>query len=122
MVGLRTLSTDGAAPLQRQIHRGLRDRFVAARAVRGRRPRCPARRVGRGAGGENNFLVAMRAPSARAWSFAHTTVGWISVQLARFAKPPSEPAITFSRPTMLAKRQMRWATNSGCSTSTVELE
>jgi len=34
------------------------------------------------------------------------------------AKPQSALAMTFSRPTTLAKRWMRSATSSGCSTST----
>ena len=35
---------------------------------------------------------------------------------AAWAKPQSVPAITFSRPTSLAKRTMRSATRRGCST------
>src|SRR5215468_5806127 len=116
---------DDERPFKCQIRTGLRGCGGAARVLRGRGRCCPAPRVGRrarGGGGENNFFVAIRAPSASAWSFAHTILGWISLEFAKFAKPQSEPAITFSRPTILAKRQMRCATNSGCSTSTVELE
>src|SRR6516164_5905144 len=46
-----------------------------------------------------NSLLAIRAPSASACSFAHTMLAWISFELAKVAKPQSEPAITFSRPT-----------------------
>ncbi len=47
-------------------------------------------------------------------------LGWTSLLPAKVAKPQSEPAITRSRPTSLAYFTMRSATNSGCSTSTVE--
>ena len=42
----------------------------------------------RDVGDENNFLLAIRAPSASAWSFAHTILGWISLEFAKFANPP----------------------------------
>src|SRR5215470_11601968 len=64
--------------------------------------------------------VAIRAPSTSASNFAQTTLGWISVEPANVAKPQSAPAMTFSRPTTFANRTMRWATSSGCSTSTVD--
>ena len=43
-----------------------------------------------------------RGASLSALSFAQTMVGWISFEPAKVAKPQSEPAITFSRPTTLA--------------------
>ena len=51
----------------------------------------------------NRRREAMRAPSTSDCSFAHTTVGWISVDPAKEAKPQSAPAMTRSRPTTLAK-------------------
>src|SRR5262249_32238909 len=45
---------------------------------------------------------AMRAPSASAASFAPTMLSCTSSEPAKVAKPQSEPAITFSRPTMSA--------------------
>src|SRR5262245_19833273 len=65
-------------------------------------------------------FVAIRAPSTSASNFAHTTLGWISVEPANVAKPQSAPAMTFSRPTARANRVMRSATSSGCSTRTVD--
>jgi hypothetical protein len=50
----------------------------------------------------HNCLLAMAAPSLSALNFAHTMLGWISFEPANVAKPQSEPAITFSRPTTLA--------------------
>ena len=50
----------------------------------------------------HNCLLAIAAPSLSDLNFAHTIVGWISFEPANVAKPQSEPAITFSRPTTLA--------------------
>ncbi len=48
-------------------------------------------------------LLAMAAPSARAWNLGHTTVGCTSgAYEAREEKPQSAPAMTFSLPTRLA--------------------
>src|SRR5262249_61940140 len=69
----------------------------------------------------HNALVASRAPSTRLMNFAHTISGSISGRsfgLSVDAKPQSELAITRSRPTSLARRRMRSATSSGCSTIT----
>ena len=63
---------------------------------------------------------ARRAPSTSAASLAQATCGRISFEPAKVAKPQSAPAITRSRPTTDAKRSIRWATRSGCSTSTVD--
>ena len=52
---------------------------------------------------------------------AHTISGSISgrsLGLSVDAKPQSEPAMTRSRPTTRARRTMRSATSSGCSTIT----
>src|SRR5262249_24812726 len=47
--------------------------------------------------------VASRAPSAIAANFSHTTLGWTSLnRTPEAAKPQSAPAMTFSRPTILA--------------------
>src|SRR4029450_5715569 len=64
--------------------------------------------------------VAIRAPSTSASNFAHTTLGWISVDPANVAKPQSAPAMTFSRPTTFANLTIRCATTSGCSTGRVD--
>src|SRR4029453_7569056 len=65
-------------------------------------------------------FVAMRAPSTSAPGLAHTPLGWISVEPANVANPQSAPAMTCSRPTARAKRPIRSATSSGCSTRTVD--
>ena len=49
-----------------------------------------------------NSREAMRAPSAIAASFAHTTSGSTAAWPTQVPKPQSLPAITFSRPTSLA--------------------
>src|SRR5579871_872345 len=56
-------------------------------------------KVGDGAGAIycHNSLLASRAPSTRAWSFAQAICGWM-----RPPNPQSVPAMTFSRPTMSA--------------------
>src|SRR5215470_1576713 len=64
----------------------------------------------------HNSWLAMRAPSAKAASLTQTTLGCTSQVEAKLAKPQSAPAITLSRPTTPAKRLMRWAIASGCST------
>ena len=64
----------------------------------------------------HNRRVAISAPSVSALSLAHATSGWTSSPARAVAKPQSVPAMTFSRPTTLAKRSMRSATSSGCST------
>src|SRR5262245_26206391 len=64
--------------------------------------------------------VANRAPSANTANLSQATLGWVSLNLrAEAANPQSAPAITFSRPTILAKRRILSATNSGCSTRLV---
>src|SRR5205085_11314165 len=60
--------------------------------------------------------LAIRAPSANAANLTQTTLGWTSQVAAKLAKPQSAPAMTFSRPTAPAKRPMRSAISSGCST------
>src|SRR4051812_16503186 len=47
-------------------------------------------------------LLAICAPSLNDLSLAQTMLGWTSFEPAKVAKPQSEPAITFSRPTTLA--------------------
>ena len=47
-------------------------------------------------------LLAMRAPSAIAANFAHTTSGSTAAWPTQVPNPQSLPAITFSRPTSLA--------------------
>jgi hypothetical protein len=59
-------------------------------------------------------FVASLAPAARAWSFAQAICG-----CTRPPSPQSVEAMAFSRPTALAKRTMRSATNSGCSSTLV---
>ena len=50
-----------------------------------------------------------------------TTVGWTSgLYVAWDEKPQSAPAMTFSRPTSSAKRTIRSAISSGCSTMLLE--
>ena len=61
-----------------------------------------------------------REPSTSDLNLAHTIDGCTSFEPANEAKPQSAPAITRSRPTTSANRQSRCATNSGCSTSTVD--
>src|SRR5262249_7972272 len=46
--------------------------------------------------------LAIFAPSASDWNFAHTMLGCTSFEPAKVAKPQSAPAMTFSRPTTLA--------------------
>ena len=50
----------------------------------------------------HSFWLAMRAPSARAPSFAQAIAGSTVGAPAKVAKPQSTPAMTFSRPTMSA--------------------
>ena len=64
----------------------------------------------------HSAALASRAPSASAFSLTQTTDGWTSQVAAKLAKPQSAPAMTFSRPTAWAKRPMRSAISSGCST------
>ena len=64
----------------------------------------------------HNRLVASPAPSDSDLSFAQATSGWTSSPAAEVANPQSLLAMTFSRPATLAKRWMRCATSSGCST------
>src|SRR5262245_15614015 len=47
-------------------------------------------------------LLAIFAPSASAWNFAHTMLACTSFEPAKVAKPQSAPAMTFSRPTTAA--------------------
>src|SRR5262245_60853468 len=67
----------------------------------------------------HSSCVAILAPSASDLSFAHMMVGWTRCANGLCAKPQSVPAMTFSRPTMLASRTIRCATSSGCSTMLV---
>ena len=62
-----------------------------------------------------NSREAMRAPSAIAAIFAHTTSGSTAACPTHVPKPQSLPAITFSLPTSFAYRPMRCAMSSGCS-------
>ena len=55
------------------------------------------------------------APSTRDLSFRYAMSGSTGPKPAKVPKPQSVPAITRSRPTMLAKRSMRSATSCGCS-------
>ncbi len=55
----------------------------------------------------HSSFVAIRAPSASASSFAHTIVGCTRLVNGVCAKPQSVPAMTFSRPTSLARRTSR---------------
>src|SRR6266446_10614681 len=50
----------------------------------------------------HSLWLAMRAPSARAPSFAQAIAGSTVGAPAKVAKPQSTPAMTFSRPTMSA--------------------
>ena len=54
------------------------------------------------AGQPHNSLLARRAPSASVSNLAHITVGWTRWMKSTWAKPQSVPAMTFSRPTILA--------------------
>lgn len=65
---------------------------------------------------------AIRAPATRDSNLGQTMLGRSSLLPANVAKPQSLPAIMFSRPTARAKRSIRCATSSGCSTSTVVCE
>src|SRR5215472_9500271 len=51
----------------------------------------------------HNVRVAIRAPSAKDFSFAHMIVGWTRRANGLCAKPQSVPAMTFSRPTILGQ-------------------
>src|SRR5215472_4258596 len=63
--------------------------------------------------------MALRAPSAIAADFSQAMLWSVSLKrTAEAAKPRSAPAMTFSRPTILAKRS-RSAITSGCSTRLV---
>src|SRR5580704_14946503 len=65
----------------------------------------------------HSCLVARSAPWRNALNFSHTTVGCTSVRYkACEENPQSAAAMTFSRPTSLAKRTIRSAISSGCST------
>ena len=50
----------------------------------------------------HNSFDAIRAPSASAANFAHTMLSCTSSEPANVAKPQSDPAITLSRPAILA--------------------
>ena len=67
----------------------------------------------------HSLRVASRAPSTSAPSLAHWIDGCTRLVNGPWAKPQSVPAMTWSRPTRLASRTMRWATSSGCSTMLV---
>jgi len=53
-------------------------------------------------GRAHSFVLAKRAPSARAPSFAQAIAGTTVGAPAKVAKPQSTPAMTFSRPTTCA--------------------
>src|SRR5919109_3136563 len=88
--------------------RGPRDASVAGCPSRGRqvyklvsrvrmiRPTQQAQRP------PHSCRLASLAPSTSDVNFAHTMLGCTSFEPAKVAKPQSEPAITFSRPTTLA--------------------
>ena len=57
--------------------------------------------------------------NARTFAMAQATDGAVARIPTSVPKPQSVPAITFSRPTILASRTMRSATSSGCSTKLV---
>src|SRR5262249_24088943 len=61
-----------------------------------------------------SWRVARAAPSTSASSLAQAICGW-----TRPPRPQSVDAITRSRPTRFAKRTIRSATSSGCSTTFV---
>ena len=61
-----------------------------------------------------SWRVASAAPATSASSLAQAICGW-----TRPPRPQSVEAMTRSRPTRLAKRRMRSATSSGCSTTLV---
>src|SRR5207245_3541617 len=76
----------------------------------------PPRASGRGQARPQSCRVASRAPSAIAANFSHATLAWVSLnRAAEAANPQSAPAITFSRPTILANRTIRSAISAGCS-------
>jgi formiminotetrahydrofolate cyclodeaminase len=95
--------------------------------VGGREPADPrvaqaqdAVRRARAAAEGQSSAVARRAPSESADSFAQTIEGCTRLRYGVWANPQSVLAMTRSRPTSSARRTMRWATSSGCSTTLVE--
>src|SRR5262245_35956044 len=67
-----------------------------------------------------SWRLARRAPSAMAANFSQATLEWVSLnRTPEAANPQSAPAMTFSRPTILANRTIRSAISSGCSTRLV---
>src|SRR5215468_8020102 len=62
---------------------------------------------------------AICAPATREPNFAHATSGCVRLIVDAWAKPQSAPPMTFSGPTIPAKRSSRWATSRGCSTVVV---
>src|ERR1700720_3664480 len=62
----------------------------------------------------HSLRLASAAPCTNASSLAQAICGWI-----RPPRPQSVEAMTRSRPTRSAKRRIRSATNSGCSTTLV---
>ena len=80
----------------------------------------PALRAPASTCGDRQLLQSSRlaslAPSTNDRSLAHATSGCTSSPAPEVPKPQSVPAMTRSRPTTFAKRTMRCATSSGCST------
>ena len=68
---------------------------------------------------DHSASLASSAPWASASSFSHATSGSTRPKPTNVPKPQSVPGMTRSRPTTSAKRPMRCATSSGCSTKLV---
>src|SRR5262249_58372746 len=77
--------------------------FVEPRLAAGRGARLAARRF---APFRHSSLLARRAPSTSASSFAHMICGCTRAKYVTCAKPQSVLAITFSLPTSRARRTM----------------
>src|SRR5262249_25139553 len=108
-------------PLKRRFVGRLADLTGAVRLdqfVGTRQAPCMARQNAAGAGSHDlapqGWRLASAAPCASASSLAQAMSGWI-----RPPSPQSVEAMTRSRPTSFAKRRMRSATSSGCSTTLV---
>src|SRR5581483_3982385 len=99
-----------SAPLRHGISEGFREK---SRAVPN------ARLTGGDGPQDHSSLLASSAPCASDSSFAHMIDGCTRRWNGPCANPQSVPAITFSRPRILARRAMRSATSSGCSTTLV---
>src|SRR6185312_4413253 len=80
----------------------------------GSAPRMSLRSCGLRNSTHHSCFDASRAPSESEASFIHTILESTCSRPAKVPKPQSTPAMTFSRPTTLAKFAMRSATSSGC--------